>query len=149
MAELAYNEAVLELSMNPDFNKLNAEQQKQLLAQVWASHMQMGMVSLIAAQMAENAAKEAGENKKPEEFQQQAQEFIGKAIQAENLSFMVSNHVALSTLASRTTTAEAVSKRIGQKTGHKSLWSKIKEFDKKLAKKYPKSYAFVKNLAIS
>ena len=32
MAELAYNEAVLELSMNPDFGKLNPEQQKQLLA---------------------------------------------------------------------------------------------------------------------
>ncbi len=149
MAELAYNEAVLELSMNPDFKKLNSEQQKQLLAQVWASHMQMGMVSLIAAQMAENAAKESGEPKKIKEFENQAQTFINKAVNGENNTFKVSNNAALATLSYRTTTLEGVSKRIGQKTGHKSLWSKIKEFDKKLAKKYPKSYAFVKNLAIS
>lgn len=149
MAELAYNEAVLELSMNPDFKKLNSEQQKQLLAQVWASHMQMGMVSLIAAQMAENAAKESGEPTKIKDFENQAQTFINKVVKGENNTFKVSNNAALATLSYRTTTLEGVSKRIGQKTGHKSLWSKIKEFDKKLAKKYPKSYAFVKNLAIS
>ena len=149
MAELAYNEAVLELSMNPDFKKLNAEQQKQLLAQAWASHMQMGMVSLIAAQMAENAAKESGKPKKIKEFENQAQTFISKAVNGENNTFKVSNNAALATLSYRTTRVEGVSKRIGQKTGHKSLWSKIKEFDKKLTKKYPKSYAFLKNLAIS
>ncbi len=149
MAELAYNEAVLELSMNPDFNKLNAEQQKQLLAQAWSSHMQMGMVTMIAAQMAENAAKESGESKKIKEFENQAQTFISKAVNGENNTFKVSNNAALATLSYRTTRIEGVSKRIGQKTGHKSLWSKIKEFDKKLTKKYPKSYAFLKNLAIS
>ena len=149
MAELAFNETVLALSMNSDFAKLSKEQQEQLLSQAWSSHMQAGMISVIAAQMAENAAKETGTAKKQEEYQQQAQAFITKAINGENNTFKVSNHVALSTLAVRTNTVEAVSKRIGQKTGHKSLWSKIKEFDKKLTQKYPKAYKFLKNLAIS
>ena len=149
MAELAYNEAILELSMNPDFAKLNSEQQKELLAKVWASHMQAGMVSLIAAQMAENAAKESGDPKKIKDFENQAQTFIEKAVQGENNTFKVSNNAALATLSYRTSNVEAVSKRIGQKTGHKSLWSKIKEFDKKLTKKYPKAYPFFKNLGIS
>ena len=149
MAELAFNETVLALSMNSDFAKLSKEQQEQLLSQAWSSHMQAGMISMIAAQMAENVAKETGSAKKQEEYQQQAQAFITKAINGENNTFKVSNHVALSTLAVRTNTVEAVSKRIGQKTGHKSFWSKIKEFDKKLTQKYPKAYKFLKNLAIS
>ncbi|MFR2533132.1 MAG: hypothetical protein ACLS9L_06005, partial [Alphaproteobacteria bacterium] len=92
MAELAYNEAMLELSLNPDFAKLSKEQQQQLLTEAYATHMQAGMVSLIAAQMAENAAKADPEHpQKPEEFNQQAQEFISAAVKGENNSFKVSN----------------------------------------------------------
>lgn len=150
MAELAYNEAMLELSLNPDFAKLSKEQQQQLLTEAYATHMQAGMVSLIAAQMAENAAKADPEHpQKPEEFNQQAQEFISAAVKGENNSFKVSNAAALTTLASRTSVLEHVSRRVAQKTGHKSLWSRIKDFDKRLAKKYPKAYPFLKNLAVS
>ena len=149
MAELAYNEAMLELSMNPDFAKLEPTKQQELLSQAWANHMQMGMVTMIAAQMAENAAKESGEPKKIKDFENQAKTFINQAINGENNTFKVTNNAALATLSSRTADVEALSKRVGQKTGHKSLWSKIKELDKKLTKKYPKSYKFLKNLAIS
>ena len=150
MAELAYNEAMLELSLNPDFAKLSKEQQQQLLTEAYATHMQAGMVSLIAAQMAENAAKADPEHpQKPEEFNQQAQEFISAAVKGENNSFKVSNAAALTTLASRTSVLEHVSRRVAQKTGYKSLWSRIKDFDKRLAKKYPKAYPFLKNLAVS
>ena len=149
MAELAYNEAMLELSMNPDFARLQPAQQQELLSQAWANHMQMGMVTMIAAQMAENAAKESGEPKKIKDFENQAKTFINQAVNGENNTFKVTNNAALATLSSRTADVEALSKRIGQKTGHKSLWSKIKELDKKLTKKYPKSYKILKNLAIS
>lgn len=150
MAELAYNEVVLELSLNPDFAKLSKEQQQQLLTESYASHMQAGIVNLIATQMAENNNKADPEHqKKPEEFTAQASGFIGAAINGENNTFKVSNTVALSTLASRTTVVSQVAKRVAQKTGHKSFWSKIKDFDKRLAKKYPKAYPFLKNLAIS
>ena len=149
MAELAYNEAMLELSMKPDFARLQPAQQQELLSQAWANHMQMGMVTMIAAQMAENAAKESGEPKKIKDFENQANTFINQAVNGENNTFKVTNNAALATLSSRTADVEALSKRVGQKTGHKSLWSKIKELDKKLTKKYPKSYKILKNLAIS
>lgn len=74
------------------------------------------MVSLIAAQMAENAAKADPEHpQKPEEFNQQAQEFISAAVKGENNSFKVSNAAALTTLASRTSVLEHVSRRVAQK----------------------------------
>ena len=149
MAELAYNEAMLELSMNPDFARLQPAQQQELLSQAWANHMQMGMVTMIAAQMAENAAQKSGEPKKIKDFENQANIFINQALKGENNTFKISNNAALATLSFRTVAVEAVSKRVGQKTGHKSLWKKIKEFDKKLAKKYPKTYPLVRNLAIS
>jgi len=149
MAELAFNEAILELSMNPDFAGLDKKRQEELLARAYASHMQVGMLSLIAAQMAEKAQKEDQKQHKPEEFQQKAQEAIDAAVKGENNTFKVSNTAALSTLTTRTTAFEHVTKRVAQKTGRPSFWKRIKEFDKKMAQKYPKAYPLLKNFAIS
>lgn len=150
MAELAYNETLVELSVDPEFNKLSPEDKKKRFSETYASHMQTGALNIIATQMAENASKADPENKHTaEEFALQAQDYLNKTIDKQGLGIRVTNTAALSVLSARTTNVEHVSKRIAQKTGHKSLWGKIKDFDKRMAKKYPKSYPFLKNLAIS
>ena len=149
MAELAFNETLLQLSMNPDFARLSKEQQEKLLAETYAFNMQAGMISMIAAQMAEQATKEDQNPHKVKEFEDQAAQYITAAVKGENNSFKVSNTAALANLASRTTTQEHIAKRVAQKTGHKSFWQKIKDFDERMAKKHPKAYPFLKNLAIS
>lgn len=150
MAELAYNEALVELSIDPEFNKLSPEDKKKRFAETYASHMQTGALNIIAAQMAENASKADPENKHTaEEFTQQAQDYFNKTADKQGLGIKITNTAALSVLSARTTNVEHVSKRIAQKTGHKSLWGKIKDFDKRMAKQYPKAYPFLKNLAIS
>ncbi len=149
MAELAFNETLLQLSMNPDFARLSKEQQEKLLAETYAFNMQAGMITMIAAQMAEQATKEDQNPHKVKEFEDQAAQYITAAVKGENNSFKVSNTAALANLASRTTTQEHIAKRVAQKTGHKSFWQKIKDFDERMAKKHPKAYPFLKNLAIS
>lgn len=149
MAELAFNETLLQLSMNPDFARLSKEQQEKLLAETYAFNMQAGMITMIAAQMAEQASKEDQNPHKVKEFEDQAAQYITAAVKGENNSFKVSNTAALANLATRTTTQEHIAKRVAQKTGHKSFWQKIKDFDERMAKKHPKAYPFLKNLAIN
>ena len=107
------------------------------------------MISMIAAQMAEQASKEDQNPHKVKEFEDQAAQYITAAVKGENNSFKVSNTAALANLATRTTTQEHIAKRVAQKTGHKSFWQKIKDFDERMAKKHPKAYPFLKNLAIN
>ncbi len=150
MDTLARQETILELSINPKFKELNRENKKRIFATGYFAHMEQGILSLTATQMAANAeAQKPGGKFNKSELYEQARDYFQKIADGKAGKISISNVTAIAVLAERTSNLTAKAKRIAQKTGAMAAWNRVKRFDKEMTRKHPLLYPAAKSFAES
>ena len=150
MDALARQETILELSINPKFKELNRENKKRIFAAGYFAHMEQGILSLTATQMAANAeAQKPGGKFNKGELYEQARDYFQKITDGKAGKISISNVTAVAVLAERTSNLTAKAKRIAQKTGAMAAWNRVKRFDKEMTRKHPLLYPAAKSFAES
>ncbi|MFI3242076.1 MAG: hypothetical protein R3Y43_05870 [Alphaproteobacteria bacterium] len=140
MLKLAELDAVAELSVDENFSKMSAEDQKKAYDQTFVRSAQESYVSTVATQMTLNQGLSDLKGEKNKD----AVAYMGKVIESKGaIKPKISQEVAVSSIATKQAAVEEKAK----KTGLKGLWDKVKNFDKDLTEKYGAKYTIAKSIA--
>lgn len=137
MLELAKQEAITELSKNPDFMKLPEEQRNALFYKTSASFMEEGAVSMLMANTVKHFSADGQENGfNKEDVEKACRKYFEQVAEASEIP--LTNGVVLAAYKGRQQEVVNQNKRIAQKTGVRGAWGGVKGWWKKFDKEHPK-----------
>ena len=174
MLEMAILQALSELSVNPGFDRLSADEKKKRLFQAIGSHADAMALELLQTQLtadflaqdenlflAENGEFSSNKDnltpEEKEELDKKIKEFKDKVDKTHNSyvngqypdKYNLNSNVAAVVLTTNSRNQVAVNNRIAEKTGHLSLKERALKFDARMKKQHPKIYAAIKKGIVS
>lgn len=167
MLEMAIMQAEAELAILPEFANLSADEKRKKLFQAIGAHADALVLESIKAQLiAEFKEANAGllshkenlteeEKKELEEKTKELKDELTKRVESyanrqySSGHYSINNQVATVVLITNSREQVAISNRIVEKTGSKTLKDRALAFDKRMKEKHPKLYKAVKKGMLS
>jgi len=134
MAEIAMQEAITKLSVDPEFRNLSVADKQKRVISVCAGLMEEGAVSVLVADLTAKYSQNK-EGKTHEQIATEAEGAFYAAAKGQKLNINAEN--ALSASAARLQDQKNINKRIAQKTGKRSILGRIKDKKKEFEAKHP------------